>query len=173
MDFALKPVKNLVIIAFAMHIVSLLAVAAIYVWQAPIISSRHWDAPTEGVFVLPSPVFVVISLIILALHCALTISFWKTMAREDICLKRLRVISILSFIFVLAVNPILLHIEVFLSRFFISWQDIDYWAAFSTLQSFVFYGIFFRGFAFSGLLIAASMAFYHCRMMKLKGDNTT
>jgi len=108
MDFELKPIKKLIIIAFALHIIGLCVTAIIYILQIPL---RHFvfgvHVISEGeTFVFPHPTLIALAAVIFILHCGLTIGFLKAVGGES-NLNLLRIISILSFIFVLAVLPIL------------------------------------------------------------------
>ena len=94
------------------------------------------------------------------LHCVITISFCKSLVNDSNKLHWLKTTSILSFVFVLVLNPILIRVE---SRSTLpitpSTQALE---AHIILRQLISNGLIIRHFALSALLIAASMSFYYC-----------
>ena len=157
MKLTLSPIKKLITIAFVLHIVSLCAVVVVTAFQVPL-SSIY--TTLELTFMLPPLISIATISIIFIQHCALTISFWKSLVPESSRLYQLKTTSILSFVFVLILSPILAMVE---ARFiFFGILSAHAFEARVVLRQLILNSLIIRSFALSALLIATSMAFYYC-----------
>ena len=101
-------------------------------------------------------------IMVFILHLSLTIGFWKIIGNEYNRLKRLRIISIISFIFLLIAFPILT--SSILETWLVSRHGIEV----MFVRNVVSFAFMVRNFAFSILLIATSMSSYYCFIKKVE-----
>jgi len=165
MNLALKPIKTLITASILLHIASLIAVAIIIALQIPLGTTFFMD---DMLFVLPHPIAIARIAIIFIVHLVLAASFYKPINVNDA--ERLRTLSNLSFIFVLIVLPILVNAFTRVENLLLSFQGSQYFASSNVLRALMFYGLSIRTMALSALLIAASMAFYYCFLIKSGKD---
>jgi len=113
-----------------------------------------WELP----FVLPSTASIVVIVITLILHCACTLGLLNALNNS----AQLKTMSILSAIFAIVLFPLLMRLE---ARLFLSGIDTgaDALQAQLILRQLILNAQIIRNLAISILLIAASMAFYHCK----------
>ena len=158
MKTGLNFIKKLIVAALALHIVSICTVAFVIVFQRPL--SRLYI--THHLFVLPSISSIATIAVIFILHCTCTLGIWKALGN----LLQLKTVSILSFIFVLLLNPLLIRIESFIYARNLHMTEPHTLQAHIILRQLTFNVLAIRSLALSILLIAAAMAFYHCILAK-------
>ena len=167
MNPSLRPIKRLITISFALHIIGLCVAAMFFIFQRPL---RPVIIITGGVGLLraeesvyPPLLLIVIIFMIFALHCSLTIAFLRTINRRSNPAEQLHLLSFLSFFVVFLLVPVLTSgfVETVLFLFATRGVDefiaMDYRIAVSGILSF---GLRIRSLAMSILLIAASMSWY-------------
>ena len=164
-ETTLKPIKIMVILSFALHIAGLAAAVIVTFFQVPLGEIFAYRHPDEIIFVLPSALLTIQIVAVFAMHLLLTIGFWRAINGEK---PGLRTMSILGFIFILAVVPLLFGIVPIFDNLFASFNGINYLVAYNILQTLLSFALTLRGFGFSAMLIAASMAFYRCYILKRK-----
>ena len=165
MSFELKPIKWFILISFFLHIVSLCAATILFSLQRQFrplfmdVQFAHIDA--AEIFVFLPWVFIARIIIIFVLHSFLTITFWRVINCENNQIKQLRILSIVSFIFVTIVVPLLARWTA-IDNLLAARNGLDEFAAIITIVHTVSYGLIIRNFAISFLLIAASISWYYC-----------
>ena len=167
MTFTLNPIKKLIMIAFALHIISLSAVIIVTIFQIPLSSFYTTHPFGEPLFIMPPLISIVTIAVIFILHFAFTVCFRKILACEYNNLHRLKLISILSFVFILILNPILINLETrFISFIPYITSSLQVHEAQIILRHLMSISLTVRYYALSVLLIATSMAFYYYILAK-------
>ena len=167
MDFELKPIRLLATIAYVLHIFSLVVIVALTVFQVPIKRLLFWTI--DPVFISPSPVLIVTSVVIFVIHSILAVNFRKALTHDSVDLRRLNTVSILSIIFMTVVMPAIGFISQFAERyymFFMGMHGHDHFAEAIATMQLLSYGRFFQNHILLVLLVAASMSIYYCRNKK-------
>jgi len=156
--------KNLITISFVLHVVSLFVVAAMVALQVPLgnlLLFRNDEVP----FVFPQRINLATMFAIFATHCTLTINFWKAMSSEN---SRLNVLSWLSFIFVIVVQPMLMYLLNSLEFRFVGMWGINYMTAHLQLRQLMQHGLAIRWVSLMIFLIAAARAYQYDLMRQKK-----
>ena len=163
----LKPIVILIRIAFILHIASLCVVGIMYIMKDQLLPSLVPPIFQNSTFVsLPPIVFLPIAVIFI-LHLILITNYWIIIGRETNRMNRLRVVSILSFIFVFVVYPLIDRLGSLLYTPIIQEAtSIDRTTIIIGLRDMINVGLSIRGLSMSVFLIAASMAFYYCFIKK-------
>lgn len=171
MNFALSPIRKLITAALILHIVGLFIATILTFWQIPLGNLFAYRHPDEVLFVFPTIISIVTITIIFACHCLLTIGFLNAINSEFDSVSKLKTTSVLSFIFVLLIFPIVTTVSLFLEHMFrLTTASIQHLIAYNILQRLMFWGLAIRGLGLSALLIAASMAFYYCYLASSDED---
>jgi len=165
MNLEMKPIKIFINLSFILHIVSLCAAATLYFAQIPLMPLFGLTRRNEFFYTLPSLSFIPIVILFL-LHLGLTIGYCLITGHENKRVKRLRVASILAFVFVIIISPILIRWNNIVNLSILIAAESDEQITLSCLQDMINTGLLIRSLAFSALLIAAAMAFYHCYIKK-------
>jgi len=167
MSLELKPIKKLITIAFVLHIISLSLAMAFYIFQIPFryLLFGNPRISDDEIFVFLPPTLVVLIVLIFIVHCSLTVGFRKAMGCKNNHLKAVRILSIVSVVFVLFVFPILnlITLDRTLPMGSLTFNELE---AIHSTQAMISLGLTIRSLAFSVLLIAASMLWYHCFINK-------
>jgi len=172
MNLEMKPIRIFITVSFILHIVSLCAAAILYFMQIPLMPLFGLTRfQNEFFFVLPLMSFILTG-ILFVLHCGLTISYWFIMGHENKRVKRLRVVSILTFIFVIVISPIIISWNKIVDVSIIRATASDEQITLHYLQGMINSGLLIRSLAFSALLIAAAMSFYYCFIKKTDNIDT-
>ena len=162
-----KPIKTLLIISLVLHIISLCAVALVYIYQAPLIAVLFInDAGFNDIFISPHLLTLIPIAIFFTLHCALTYGFLKGMQGETLPFNSLRTLSVLTIILTIFVIPIGNWILVSRESFLMSQVGTDTFDVFIQTRILVNHAFTLRSLALSILLIAAAMAFYYTHLKK-------
>ena len=149
--------KNLITISFVLHVASLFFVAAMVALQVPLGNLLLFH--NDGLpFVFPQRIALATMFAIFATHCTITINFWKAMSSEH---SRLNVLSWLSFIFVIIVQPLLVHVSGFLELRLAGTWGVNYMTAHIHLRQLMQFGLAIRWVALMIFLIAAAMAYQY------------
>lgn len=168
MKSELKPIRTLIMVSFALHVISLCVAIALFMLQIPLkhlMYSSVLNLETIETFTTLPLMFVILITMIFILHLSLTIGFWKNIGCEYNRLKQLRIISIVSFIFVLALFPILT--SPILDMWLVSYRGIEE----VFVRNIVSFAFIIRNLAFSVLLIATSMSSYYCFLKKAESKD--
>jgi len=172
MSFALKPIQKLVTLSLILHVISLFVVAIIVVFQLPlknlIIIDIGGDIPIP--FVLPNVIAVARMIIVFIIHLILTIIFYRTIKNNDIDINSLKTTSILSLVSTIIIIPMLSRILTRIEMWLLPWHGFEHLSSQTTINFLMSYGLTIRDVALSILLIAASMAFYYCYLVKAGKD---
>jgi len=168
MSLSLKPIKTLITASIVLHIASLLAVVFVVMLQIPLSEMFGFTVRGEILFVLPRAIPVARIAIIFTLHIVLGVIFYKPLNSNDI--TQLNTLSILSIIFVTFVAPLLTNVLQHIETFLMARHGTQYLASQISLRMLMIYGLSIRTLSLSALLIAASMAFYYCFLVKSGKD---
>jgi len=170
MTYELKPIKTLTVVAFVLHIASVLLMAAIIILQVPI-KTMFWlsHSSRDAMFIMPSMIYVATAAIIFVSHGVLALIFIKVMASEQICIRRLNIVSIISVVFVAVLRPVIDNISQHFNMRFVIWgAGADEIAEIITTMNLLSYGLAIRNFSLLVFLIGASMALYFCHVRKIE-----
>ncbi|MCL2421948.1 MAG: hypothetical protein FWD03_08835 [Defluviitaleaceae bacterium] len=162
MPLSLTPIKNLIIASIALHIASLFAVAILIALQHPL-GTLFTTEPLP--FTLPTSITIITTLIFFMIHGAITFAFWKALNPDALSnpLQLLKTASILSFVFVIIIIPVLSHISAWLEMVLrLTTYSVQILTAHTILRQLMFYGFGIRSLALMALIVAASMAYYYC-----------
>jgi len=99
------------------------------------------------------------------IHGAITFAFWKALNPDALSnpLQLLKTASILSFVFVIIIIPVLSHISAWLEMVLrLTTYSVQILTAHTILRQLMFYGFGIRSLALMALIVAASMAYYYC-----------
>ena len=164
--FAMSPIKKLVIVSLALHMLSLGAVVMIVVLQRYL--SVLFFSPHSWEFVLPALSCIAMIAFVFIIHVVFTVTFWQAIHSEENRTGRFKVISILVFVCVIVVIPILQQVE---TLFAVNMTGHLFMLEYLVLRNMISYGLVIRGFGLTGLLIAAGMAIYYSYLAKGNGGS--
>ena len=171
MAFELRPIKLLTMASFALHVVSIFIMVAIAALQVPLKNFFHFSFRLESAtFIMPSALFIAAATIIFAWHTVLAVNFFRMATGENVCFRRLKVIAVVTVIFVGLAQPFIDSVFRRLDITLLSRQGTDYFVEAIIVLNWLHSVLFIRFIGLLVLLMAAAMSLYFCYLRRALAD---
>jgi len=143
MDTRFKPIKKLITVSLSLHIVSLCLAMIVSSLQVPLFTGNAGFAYLHDFLPIPIPsTSIMLTLFNFILHCGLTVGFWKALSCENTRFEHLRILYVISFVYILFVFPFLASyfLDNLLFRYSV-YPITNSFAAWFQLRTFFFYAL--------------------------------
>jgi len=165
----LKPLKILTVVAFVLHVVSIFAVVVVTALQVPIKNFLHFSHRQQGaLFIMPSMIFIAAATVALVFHAALAAGFMRNFSCDYASVRRLKIVSIITVIFVVIVQPFIESVSRRIDITLLSRSGLDYFSEAIVTMNFLYNVLVIRFIALSVLLMGAAMSLYFCYLQRVK-----
>jgi len=167
MAFRLRPLKMINMLAFALHVGSIVIMIAITALQVPL-RNIFWltSWPSGAEFVMPSAIYVATVVVILVMHAALAVGFFRIMAGEYACAGKLNAVAVVALVFVIILRPTIDTVSLHVNHRLLFRHGTDHAVEALTMMNMLSWGMAVRNVALLLLLVGASMALYFCYLRR-------